>query len=138
MAAAGSTPRPSSTRPRRDTAGPFHPKRDSITMHGLQTHRWGESHHVGACKPAVKSIRPVDEGTQLSQDVAYAVKKQAGCQSFLNLGDRSTGRSVAISIWDTEEHARFSAADVLGDIVPRVQALGAQVDQPEFYEVIVS
>jgi quinol monooxygenase YgiN len=80
----------------------------------------------------------VDEGTQLSQAVAEAVKKQPGCQSFMNLGDRSTGRSVAISIWDTEEHARFSAADVLGDIVPKLQGLGARIEQPEFYEVIVS
>ena len=80
----------------------------------------------------------VDEGIQLSHDIAAAIKRQPGCQSFMLAGDRGTGRSVSISTWDTEEHARWSAPEVYGDILPRFQALGAQTDQPELYEVIIS
>ena len=71
---------------------------------------------------------------QLAQDVAAAIKRLPGCQSYVGGGDRASGQTIAVSTWDTEEHARFSR-DALGDIPSRMQALGGQVDQPEFFEV---
>ena len=50
--------------------------------------------------------------------------------------DGVSGQLITISTWDSEEHARWSAADVLGDIPSRFQALTVQVEQPEFFEVI--
>jgi hypothetical protein len=52
-------------------------------------------------------------------------------------GDRTSGRTVAIGSWDTEEHARWSR-DPIGDLVSRLQALGAQLDLPEFFEAITT
>jgi hypothetical protein len=49
--------------------------------------------------------------------------------------DRASGRAIIVSTWDTEEHARWSPGDVLGDIVAKLQALNVQTDAPEIYEV---
>jgi hypothetical protein len=76
----------------------------------------------------------LDEVLALSQEVAAAVRRLPGYQSYVAGGDRASGRSFSVSTWDTEEHARWSP-DVLGDILPRLQALGVQVDPPEFFEV---
>jgi quinol monooxygenase YgiN len=75
-----------------------------------------------------------DEERQLLQEVVAAIKRQRGCQSCVSGVDRASGRTLIVSTWDTEEHARFSR-DALGDIMPRVQALGGQPDPPEFFEV---
>jgi hypothetical protein len=55
--------------------------------------------------------------------------------SFTGGINRSTGETISISTYDTEEHGRWSALDVLGDIPSRFQALTVQVEQPEFFEV---
>ena len=79
-----------------------------------------------------------DEAVKLGTDVAAAVRQLPGCQSFVAGGDRTTGQTIAVSTWDTEEHARYNAADALGDIVPRLQALGTQIEPPEIFEVTTS
>jgi hypothetical protein len=76
----------------------------------------------------------VDEAVKLGPDIAAAVKRLPGYQSYTMGGDRSTGRSVSVSTWDTEEHARFSP-DALGEVVSKLRALGAQIDPPEILEV---
>jgi hypothetical protein len=43
--------------------------------------------------------------------------------------DRPTGRAIAVSTWDTEEHARWIPDD-LGDIGSRLQMVGIQVAHP--------
>jgi heme-degrading monooxygenase HmoA len=72
--------------------------------------------------------------TRTSQDIAAAARRLPGFQSLLLGADRATGQSIAVSTWDTEEHARWSR-DALGDIPSRLQALGVQVDPPEIFEV---
>jgi hypothetical protein len=37
--------------------------------------------------------------------------------------------------WDTEEHARLSRDVLLGAFIPRLQALGVQLDPPQIFEV---
>jgi hypothetical protein len=73
--------------------------------------------------------------SQVGPDVAAASGRLPGHQSFLGGVDRASGRTITVSTWDTEEHARWSPADALGDIPARLQALGVQVDPPEIFEV---
>ena len=72
--------------------------------------------------------------SQVGQDVAAAIRRLPGCQSFVGGVDRASGQAISVSTWDTEEHARWPA-DALGDVPSRLQALGAQVDPPEIFEV---
>jgi quinol monooxygenase YgiN len=72
--------------------------------------------------------------SQVGQEVAAAASRLPGCQSYVGGVDRANGRTIAVSTWDTEEHARFSP-DALGDIPSRLQALGLQIDPPEIFEV---
>jgi heme-degrading monooxygenase HmoA len=76
----------------------------------------------------------LDEVNQLVLDVAAAAKRLPGNQSLVFGQDRATGEGVAVTTWDTEDHARWSR-DVLGDLIPRLQALGVQFDPPQIFEV---
>ena len=52
----------------------------------------------------------VDETVrQVGQDVAAAIRRLPGCQSYVGGADRATGRTINVSTWDTEEHARWSS-----------------------------
>jgi quinol monooxygenase YgiN len=77
-----------------------------------------------------------DEFVALGQEIAEAVKRVPGCRSYTGGTDRTTGAVVGISRWDSAEAAAFSR-DRLGDIVPRLQALGVRLEAPEIYEVLV-
>ena len=78
-----------------------------------------------------------DAANHVVRDVAAAVRQLPGNQSFMGGGNRATGEGIAVSTWDTEEHARGSR-DVLSDLVTRLQALGFQMDPPEIFEVITT
>lgn len=75
-----------------------------------------------------------DEVMATAADVVAAIRSQPGFQAYYNGVDRAGGRSAAVSLWDTEEHARLDRA-ALGDVIPRLLALGVQFDPPEVYEV---
>jgi heme-degrading monooxygenase HmoA len=78
----------------------------------------------------------IDEAIgQVASDVAAAYSRQPGYQSVTGGVDRTSGRAIIVSTWDTEDHARWSPPDVLGDIVSKLQALNVQTDPPEIYEV---
>jgi hypothetical protein len=72
---------------------------------------------------------------QLAQELAAAVKRMPGNQSFIGGRDRATGQAITVSTWDTEEHARYSP-DALGDVMSRLRTLGLQGDPPEIFEVV--
>jgi hypothetical protein len=76
----------------------------------------------------------LDESSQLGPDLAAAIRRLPGFQSLMGGTDRASGRAIAISTWDTEEHARY-APEALGEVASRIQALGTQVDPPEVFEV---
>jgi heme-degrading monooxygenase HmoA len=82
------------------------------------------------------SIDPAkaNQVAQLAQEVVDSVKQLPGIQHVYQAGDASTGQAVIISVWDTREHAQFDRA-ALGDIVARVQQMGATLSAPEIYEV---
>jgi hypothetical protein len=77
-----------------------------------------------------------DESVTISQEVADSIARLPGLISYRGGGDPATGAIVAVSVWDSEAHARF-AREQLGDVVDRLQASGAQLDPPEIYEVVV-
>ena len=79
-----------------------------------------------------------DEMSQLAPDVAAAVGRQPGFQSYVQAGNRAGGRIIAISTWDTEEHAALDRTTALADVMPRVLATGAQLDPPDIYEVMTT
>ena len=70
---------------------------------------------------------------QLAADLRAAISRLPGYQSYTLTVDRAGGQALSVSTWDTEEHARWSR-EVLGDIPSRLQALGMQIDPPEFFE----
>jgi hypothetical protein len=76
-----------------------------------------------------------DEVSVLGQEIAAAIRRLPGCQGFRAGADRASGRTIAVSTWDTEEHARWSPAEGLGGLVLRMVALGVQLDPPEVFEV---
>ncbi len=63
-----------------------------------------------------------------------AVKRLPGNQCHVTGVDRGSGRTVAVSTWDSDEHARFTL-DAVGDVPSRLQALGLQLEPSEFFEV---
>ena len=76
-----------------------------------------------------------DALSQLAAEVNAAVTRLPGCRAMYQATDRARGTSVAVSIFDTEQHARFSR-EALGDIVQRTQAAGMRMETPEVFEVL--
>ena len=75
-----------------------------------------------------------DEIRPILDEIVAIGQRQPGLQSYYHGADRMAGTAVAVTVWDTEEHARFDRA-VLGDIVTRLQALGVQMEPADIYEV---
>ena len=76
-----------------------------------------------------------DELTTFYEDLLTALRRQPGFQSSSFGADRTNGTVVALSFWDTKEHAQLDRA-ALGDVISRTQALGLQLDPAEIYEVV--
>jgi hypothetical protein len=74
-----------------------------------------------------------DEAWKLAHDIAAAARHLPGLQSLMIGEDRTSGQGIAVTTWDTEDHARWSR-DAPGDIPSRLQALGVQLDSPEIFE----
>ncbi len=76
-----------------------------------------------------------DDVVPLAREVTAAVQQLPGFQHYHGGIDRTAGTVAAVSVWDTEEHARFSR-DSLGDVISRTQAAGVQFEPPEIYEIV--
>jgi heme-degrading monooxygenase HmoA len=76
-----------------------------------------------------------EDVVRLSGEVTAAVSRLPGFQHLHQGFDRTAGTAAVVSIWDTEEHARFSR-EGLGEVVNRLQAAGAQLDPPQIYEIV--
>lgn len=77
----------------------------------------------------------IDETIALVADISAAIRGLPGCQGVQIAVDRLTGKSVAISTYDTLEHALFSR-DTLGVPLARLLATGWQPEPPEIYEIV--
>jgi quinol monooxygenase YgiN len=71
----------------------------------------------------------------LIRELIAAVQRLPGCQAVYPGMDRTQGTTAFVSVWDSEEHARFSR-DVLGDVVKRLEAAGAPAEPPEVLEIV--
>ena len=76
-----------------------------------------------------------DELVRLVPAALAAIRKLPGCQDARNGVERSTGRTVSVSTFDTLEHAQFSR-ESLGEPLARLQAAGWQGEAPEIYETL--
>jgi heme-degrading monooxygenase HmoA len=70
----------------------------------------------------------------LFAEVRDAVARQPGLRHYHAGGNAQTGEIVAVSLWDTEEHANFPR-ESLGEIVRKMGAAGARLAPAEVYEV---
>ena len=77
----------------------------------------------------------IEETVRLVPDVSAALRQLPGCQGVQVGVDRATGRSVAVSTFDTLEHAQF-ARERLGEPIARLVAAGWQGEAPDIYEVV--
>ena len=77
-----------------------------------------------------------DEIVALAHRIAEAMKQFPGFRGYTGGADRATGAIVSVTKWDSAEGAAFSR-DRLGDLVPRLQALGVRLEAPEIYEVVI-
>jgi heme-degrading monooxygenase HmoA len=77
-----------------------------------------------------------DENIQIMMDRALPAARQlAGFRGVLGLADRASGKSVAVTLWESEEAMRDSetAADRIRE--DSAQAGGEQIVSVERYEV---
>ena len=76
-----------------------------------------------------------DDVVPLAREVTAAVQRLPGFHHYHGGIDRNAGTIAAVSVWDTEEHATFSR-DTLGAVISRLQAIGAQLEPPEIYDIV--
>ena len=77
----------------------------------------------------------LDETLRLVPDVGAAIRQLPGCQGVQVGFDRVSGRTVAVSTFDTLEQAQFTR-ESLGEPLARLAAAGWQGEAPEIYEVV--
>jgi hypothetical protein len=74
-----------------------------------------------------------DEVIAAVPDITAAIRALPGVQDVRIGIDRATGRTLSLSTFDTQGHARF-ARERLGAAIDRMLALGWQPEAPELYE----
>jgi len=75
-----------------------------------------------------------DAAQQAVTAITAAVKALPGCQGVQTGVDRETGRTIAVSTFDTREHASFSR-ERIAEPFKGLLALGYIPQDPEIYEV---
>jgi heme-degrading monooxygenase HmoA len=80
----------------------------------------------------------VAESITRTTDVVEKAGAMAGFKGILYLADRSSGRTMAVTLWDTEEAMRASeeAADRIR--ADEAQAAGGSIVAVERYEVVTA
>lgn len=77
--------------------------------------------------------RAVDQG----EEVAPAVKAMDGSKGLIYLADRAAGRTVAITLWETEEAMRASEEAANRLRRETSEAAGETIASVERYEVVL-
>ncbi len=73
-----------------------------------------------------------------NSQVLPAVKSVDGFKGALLLVDRSSGKGIGISLWETEDARRKGAEAVEQARAATIQAMGGSVPPAEEYEVVAS
>ncbi len=76
-----------------------------------------------------------DEVKEAVPAVVAAIQALPGCQGVKTGMNAETGRTIAVSTFDTEEHASF-ARERLGEPMHRLIALGYSAEAPLIFEVL--
>lgn len=92
-------------------------------MHARVTHFKGDPAKVE------ESVRFITEA------VVPSAKKNAGFKGGYWLADRTTGKGISFTLWETEEAMRSSDETAKGT-VEKATAMGIQVTGAERYEVV--
>jgi hypothetical protein len=77
-----------------------------------------------------------DDVLSIGQEVVMAMARLPGVQSVRAGVDRASGTLVAVTVVDKPEHAQFSR-EALGDLLPRLQALGVYLEPAEVFDVVL-
>jgi quinol monooxygenase YgiN len=72
----------------------------------------------------------------IRESVLPAAQQQQGFKGYLALSDPSTGKGIAISLWETEADLKASEATAQG-LAAKVAPLFTSVPVREVYEVLV-
>jgi heme-degrading monooxygenase HmoA len=78
-------------------------------------------------EPGIASVR---------DQVFPAAKEMDGFKGMIALGDRSTGKMIAITLWDSEEAMRTSEQAAAGLRQTSADAGAAQIASVERFEVV--
>jgi quinol monooxygenase YgiN len=74
-----------------------------------------------------------EELQAIGREIVAANRQRPGFQSMHTGVDRAGGRIVAISFWDTEEHAQVTG-ESFAEFARRLEAAGVQLEATEYYE----
>ncbi len=79
----------------------------------------------------------LDEATRMIQEqVIPAARQMSGFRGGYWLGDRQTGKAIAVILWEDEEAVRASEEAMAQSRSQGAQAIGATIQSVEEYEVI--
>jgi heme-degrading monooxygenase HmoA len=73
---------------------------------------------------------------RISEEVAAAARRLPGFHGYQGGLDRGAGRLVAITTWDTMEHAA-ALRNSIPETVARLLGLGVQLEPAEIYQITV-
>ena len=93
------------------------------------------SQALTSCPPRSIGLRPLfsaGEIIQVTDELFRTMRAMPGNQSYTG-GRDSEGKVIAVSIWDTEEHARNLD---IGDIRSKLEAQGLKLVPSEFFEIV--
>ena len=71
----------------------------------------------------------------VTEQIIPAITRLAGFQRYEGGVDRTAGRVVTITLWETEEQAQ-GLREALRDLVPQMEAAGLALEASQVYEVI--
>ena len=72
----------------------------------------------------------------VQEQLIPALVQLPGFQSYNGGINSTTGRLVAVSTWDSVEHATFPR-DVINEIIRTLTDLGMVLEAPEIYDIVV-
>ena len=79
----------------------------------------------------------IDEGARLIQErVIPDMQRQRGYQGGYWMIDRQTGRTLVVTLWESQEALQASAAAAERSRTEATQVVGATVQRVEEYEVL--
>lgn len=81
----------------------------------------------------------MDEANQIAiESILPAIRQQTGLKSFIALQDRGTGKSILVSVFETEADAKSGlSGGFVQQQVAKIAPLLAETPTTEFYEVFM-